>query len=931
MPQVIIPGEPMRYGLRLAAYEPNGARLGVLTSHLGWEAALPLGDVPSLKLGYSGHAPGASWLAAPCEVAVEYSIGGGWIEPANARFLRIKRSGDDADAARAWSFDMPGWAWQLRKVVLYPNGAMVEGKRPFDAVSPGAILRTLVTEGQARGSVPGLAIDFTTSLDSGGQPWTATLTLALEPGTDLLAALINLSEQGVIDWEMQGRTLRVYNEGTVLGRDLASGPAPVDLRLGRDIDSAPDEATLEDASSAILIAGENGLSVEVTNPAATAPWGRWETYQSQGGVSDEGTATLLGQHALERAGREQVQLTRQLVISHASRWLPLTGYRPGDHVLAPGDQAGMQDVRIRQITLSCDGDGRLGGNLLLNDRFLERDIKLARRSAGILDGGVSTGGSGGEPSPEAEGRVPAAPVGLLADAQAYLDEHGYARGQATLTWSPVTADVNGVAVDIDGYEVYARRNEAGELWMLVAQTDASDTTATISPLVVGWTYAFKARATNNGVKGEFSAQAIEPVPDDATPPPVPTTPQLTTRLSVVHVAWDGLGASAIPMPSDVERLRIWMQDPLAPGWAEIGHLTAAGSIVVPGLPYETDREFAFTAIDRSGNESARSTTATIATAPLVDTDLIGQVINGATHIIDGSLPADAKITAGTITGALIQANAVQAAHVAANAIETDNIAAGAIQAGHLAVAAVTAGNIAANAVTADAIAATAITGKTITGSVVRSSATGQRFVLDSSTLDLRFYPAGTSNYTRMYAVDGLYPGETTTFITSGTNQFSSARAEFQVAAGLIRLRIRGASGSGDNGGVLDIAEDYGRYGFYNGGANTETYIHCQGDGRYYIRGRFWDFSFADSRDAIHAGSVTVSGGGPPNWGLLSYGPTMATNMGPVVALRDGGAGNTSGNSFTPRAWSVSYSSVTGFQVNLAANSSFALYWWAHRH
>lgn len=141
----------------------------------------------------------------------------------------------------------------MRKVVLYPNQALVDGKRQFSAVSPGAILAKFIQEGKARGTLGHLVFDFSIAEDSAGHAWDKTLTLAIEPGRDLLAVLINLSEQGVIDWRMQGRTLQVYNPDTVLGADRASGPSPVDLRIGREVTEAPDTGTLEDAASAILI------------------------------------------------------------------------------------------------------------------------------------------------------------------------------------------------------------------------------------------------------------------------------------------------------------------------------------------------------------------------------------------------------------------------------------------------------------------------------------------------------------------------------------------------------------------------------------------------------------------------------------------------------------------------------------------------------
>lgn len=923
---VILPADLPRYGLRLVTYAPNGPRLGLLPSPLSFEAAAPLNDVSSLRLDYTSHAPGDDLLAQPCEIALEYSTGGDWVEPDGGRFLRIKRGSDVTDRAGKRSYTCPGYAWQFKKAVLYPTGAMVDGKRQFNAVPVGAVLRTLINEAKARGGLAGMTAGFTSSADSNGQAWAATLTLALEPGVDLLTLLLNLSDQGVIDWRMRGRALEVFNEGTVMAVNRSSGPTLVDLRLGRDVDQAPDDATLEDVSTAILIAGENGFTHEVTNPSAAAPWGRWETYQQQGGVSDAGTATALGQTALGRASGERVQITRSVVFG-AARWLPWADYALGNQVLAPGDGGVMAPLRIRQITLSRAGDGKLSGNLVLNDRFLEDDIKLARKSAGILAGGVSSGGTGRPPAPDSTGRVPAAPPGLIVEPVAYLDTAGYAQGLAVVTWGPVTADVNGIALDVDGYEVYARPNAEGELWYLVAQTASGDVWASVSPLNVDSEYAFKVRAVgNDGTKGLFSAPVAVAIPNDATPPPVPSAPTLTSRLGVIHVAWDGLGAGGATMPIDFDRVRVWMQDPLAPGAAEVGYLTAAGVVVIPNQPYGQAREVWLTAVDRSGNESAATPAGVIATAPLVDTDVIGEVIDGAEHIIDGTIPGDAKITADSITGRLIQALAIQAGHIQANAIEADKIKAGAIQAAHIAANAIEADKIAANAITANKIAADAITGKTITGSVVRSSPTGQRFVLDSSTLDLRFYPASNANYSRLYAVDGLYPGETTTFITSGTNSGATARAELQVAAGLIRLRIRDASGSGDNGGGLDVAEGYGRYGYRDGSASTETYIHNNGTGRFYLRGRVWDTNTADPYDAVHAGSGTV----PPDSGgvTIHYGPTMASNMGPVATIRDGAANP---NFY----WCLDLSNQTDFSFGWSAGggvwSGKGFYWWSHRH
>ncbi|MBB5781073.1 hypothetical protein HD596_007829 [Nonomuraea jabiensis] len=199
----------MQYGLRLVAHQANGPRLGVLGQHLGFEAGMPHNDVSSLRLSYPSGAAGGSRLESPVEIALEYAASAGWVEPANARFFRIKRGGDIADRTGTRAFECPGYAWMTRKLVLYLGvQPLVERKRPFNGVSAGAILRTMVNEAHARGTLPGLAMDFTPTHDGAGDPWDKVLTIALEPGADLLALLLNLSEQGMIDWQMRGISIR---------------------------------------------------------------------------------------------------------------------------------------------------------------------------------------------------------------------------------------------------------------------------------------------------------------------------------------------------------------------------------------------------------------------------------------------------------------------------------------------------------------------------------------------------------------------------------------------------------------------------------------------------------------------------------------------------------------------------------------------------
>ncbi|PRX90817.1 peptidoglycan-binding domain-containing protein [Allonocardiopsis opalescens] len=922
----IDPQQPAYLDLRLVAYEPNGARMGVLPSPLSVEVAAPLNDTPSARVRYSTLAANASWLAQPVEVAVEVDPGSGtWFEPPNSRFLRIARSGDVTDQTGARDYQLPGYAWQLGKLPLYPPpdpSTLVDGKRPFLSATAGEILRTWIDEGHARGALAGLDTDFTTTHDSDGQPWDTVLTIYYAPGLDAGTALLNLAEQGVVDWCTQGRTLRVFNADSELAADLASGPAPVDLRLGRDVVEAPDEGTLEDAVSAVYLQGEAGFSLELDNPSADLPWGRWETYITQGGVSDTGTAILLAEAALERGGAERVQITRAVAL-YTARWLPWRDYAPGDYILAPGDGGTMAPLRIRQITLTRDQDGRVSGNLVLNDRLIEREIRMARRTRGIVGGATAGGGSGAQPAPDVPaGRTPAAPLGLVVDPQAYIDLDGTARGQITATWGAVTADVAGVALEVDGYELYARINLSGEPWYQLTATEADETTTTWSPLQTGEQYAFKVRAVaTTGRKGEFSAVYAVTMPGDATPPPAPSTPVLSTRLGVIRADWDGLDHAGAPMPRDFAYVTVWMSDGTNPPVA-VDQLRGAGGVVIVGAPYGEDRTIWFTATDTSGNESAESASGVIATQPLVDTDLIGEVIDGA-HIVDGTLVAAEKIVAESITGALIQALAIQAGHIAANAITADKIEAG--------------------AVTAQAVAADAITGKIVTGSVIRTAVSGRRVVIDPAWLaEIRFYPSTSTNFSRIYSTDGAFPDEATMALETGENNAGTVRSRLTVAAGAILNRVNAIAG-GDTVAQIDATEDYielahtsgpmiygnaaGTRIGWNPPAGVRVETRYGDDGRIRTYGRYLDYVAAASDQAIFTGRQFFA---TVNSVTLSYGPTMDTAMAPVYGLVT--SGGDSGRFFHHKMTEASQDSFTVAFANFTSGSNVSVWvnFWCFR-
>lgn len=203
---------------------------------------------------------------------------------------------------------------------------------------------------------------------------------------------------------------------------------------------------------------------------------------------------------------------------------------------------------------------------------------------------------------------------------------------------------------------------------------------------------------------------------DDQPPRAPSKPIAVSRLGVHEVTWDGLAEGSEVMDEDFAYLAVHrsqeMADFVPTDDTRFDVLRAPGSVVVTGTDYGSVWYYRFVAFDTSDNASEPSYPSdAVTTVALVDTDIIGEVINGA-HIVDGSLVASDKIVANSITSAELAALSVTAGKIAANAVTATTIAAG--------------------AVTAVKIAATAIDGMTITGAFIRTAASGKRWELKSS-------------------------------------------------------------------------------------------------------------------------------------------------------------------------------------------------------
>lgn len=617
---------------RLVAYRPFGDRLGVLAEPVSFSASMLHNDDGALSLEYSllsGDAQAFDReLTDGLEVAVEVSDGSGYREPDNARFVITGRSGKTDDRTKTITYSGQSISWLLSKAENNDSSHLItdgdnKGKRPFYSSNPGTILKTLLDENRARGGVAtGLTLGFGTAKDAGGAAWAKKYTLYYSLGTDLQTILSALVNGGGCDWRTSGRTLKLWNaDSTALSRDLSKS---IVLQLARDISEAPFEESIADLASTILVEGDNNLLFRMDNPAAPTPWGKWESYSSQGGVSDKDTAQAFMQSTLDDAARVRGQYTRDLVTANVDN-LPLIDYHAGDWITAPTVAHG-EKVRVQEIDLSMRQGEGLSCSIALNDIKYDASVRQAKKIKGITGGAALAGSeSGTTVSTDHDHRVPKAPQGLVVQTDAYIGSDGYAHGLATAMWSAVTEATNNTAIEISNYAIEWRKHVDGAPWHSAGTTDK--TQLGFGGLDCGTQIEVRVRAvpTYSDKLGEWSSIVVATVESDTTPCSVPSKPTVSSKLGVVTVHWDGKTSTGASMESDFDHIEV-CEGVNAAGMQVISaNQSGQGAYVVTGLTAGSQRSYALRSVDHAGNKSDWSAIATVTVASAVSPDEVKQI------------------------------------------------------------------------------------------------------------------------------------------------------------------------------------------------------------------------------------------------------------------------------------------------------------------
>lgn len=613
--------------IRLKAYKPNGDTLGLLPQPSSFSASFLHDDTGALRLEYSRKALNGSILERKLEtgleIAVEVSDGGKWLEPLNGRFVLISRSRDALDSSDTVTFTCPSYAWLLNKALMLDLAHLEgdgddKGKRVFKKASAGLVMRTFLDENKTRGGIP-VTCGFDTGRDSAGAAWKSVMTLAYTPGISSLTALANLAGNKICDWAFDKRTLKIWNmDSTALCRDLSR----ISVQLAHDVLEAPEEESIEALASHILVQGDNNKAFTRDNPAAPSPWGKWETYLSQQGISDDDTAALYMQSTLDTAARVRGQYTRALRVNDAPS-LPLIDYRPGDWITAPTVMHG-EKVRVQQVTLSLESN-QFKASVVLNDKVYDATVRQAKRVQGITGGAINGGTGGGLPAPEKDHRTPKAVTGLVVQTDAYIGSDGFAHGLATASWSAVTEATNNTSIKISNYAIEWRKHVDGAPWHSAGTTDK--TQLGFGGLDCGTQIEVRVRAvpTYSDKLGEWSSVFVATVESDVTPCSVPSRPVLSSELGVVTVHWDGRTSNGASMESDFDHVEVG-EGVNAAGMTVISATQSGrGDYLVTGLAAGSRHSYALRSVDHAGNRSDWSAIATVTVASAVSSEEVEQI------------------------------------------------------------------------------------------------------------------------------------------------------------------------------------------------------------------------------------------------------------------------------------------------------------------
>jgi hypothetical protein len=536
---------------------------------------------------------------------------------------------------------------------------------------------------------------------------------------------------------------------------------------------------------------------------------------------------------------------------------------------------------------------------------------------------------------------------------AYLDDRGFTRARVILSWNAPNNVDGSTVLDGDHYDIrYAIDTDMiyPATWAACSQIRWEDmqiwaqpfaapdnqwqymtvawdhTTAELLDLSPGIGYDVQIRGVDTtGNTGAWSATTTFVATSDNIPPSTPAPPSVAgsrIALQITHELGKSSGGT-FNLESDLDHLEVHVdyEPTFTPSDSTLkGKVPANAGMIQAQIPVvytvqveETSARYVrVIAVDKAGNKSGPSDSAS-ATALLIDD----------AHISDLTV---SKVTAGTIAASWVMAGEIKTADTGARArISAD-------------------GYELYNSAGTRTLFADADTGDvSIIGQLV-SGTSGKRLEINPTATflpEIRFYPDSGSNFAYINAVSSgsdsnigvngsaYDPGDgidvfARCFLTSGTSEIAVVRQDTQARRGpYVRLAssvfFAGWNSDGTDGGIFSADSTKGRVGWNSNDTTHGQYFDFVSDRTRHV-GRWADFIAADTNDGLFTGSVSPTSGASSY--SASFGPTLLTQMLPLVSVRDD----------ITHQQAITASDASGFTVTIspAASGAWAVYFWCFR-
>lgn len=380
---------------------------------------------------------------------------------------------------------------------------------------PAEILRTLVSEAQARGVYRVSSLDisgFSASADSASAAWTTETSTNIRVGATLLDVHNELIEQDV-DFRVDPDTfaLQAYD---ALGADKSN---TVYLTAGSNLTELGTSVDRRLKTVAVIRTSSGWATTAV-------PGQRREAYLEAGGATSANQARSLAAKLLERTG-VTLESANAVTIMERPGAVPYVDFTVGDIVSIPNDSGGYDRARVLSLSATHDGTRAnwsaelsiLTGNTSLrrSPRLWEQQVSSRLRA---ISPGLDLGATVTQPVPPEDNSRPGDPGGGGSGEVISLNQPS----TPALSSSPLGLvvgwdgkDAGGVNYPTQGYVIIHVGTTPGF-------TPSAATTKgvlyaqgifTIQSLTGGQTYYVKLiGATNRGVRSVASAEASLVVP-----------------------------------------------------------------------------------------------------------------------------------------------------------------------------------------------------------------------------------------------------------------------------------------------------------------------------------------------------------------------------------------------------------------------------------